>query len=426
MTEPDIPDVSDCRCDVLIIGGGIIGATCAYELAQRGVSVAVIEKGRIGHGCSYGNGGWISPCVALPLAMPGMIWTATKWLVDPESPLYIAPRPSAELLRWLARFINSTRRSVMNQSTAALVELAQHSLEVYKELDAKHPGEFAFTQKGLLAVAQTAEGVDGINEHMELVRAHGVLGRALDKNEVRELEPAITSTSIAGGVYYPNEAHAEPLVTVEAVARYAQKAGARFFTGVEVFDFECRGRMIETLSTTSGRLQAKQVVVASGFWSNRLARRIGLRVPVLPGKGYAVIVEPFEPKLKIPLLLQEPHVGVTPRANSVRLAGTLELVGPDDAKITTRRVDAIVRGARRFLDLREDPKIREVWRGLRPCTPDSVPIIGRSPKFDNLLIATGHQMLGLLSAPATARLLADLLTGDDPPFDPRPFRPERF
>jgi len=417
-------DVSDG--EVVIIGAGIIGTACAYELAQRGVSVAVIEKGEIGHGCSYGNGGWITPCVALPLPMPGMLWTATKWLFDPDSPLYITPRPSAELLRWLARFISSTRRRVMHRSAAALIELAQYSLEAFQELDAKHPGEFAFEKNGLLAVAQTQEGVDELNEHMELVGAHGVPGQTLDENEVRQLEPAITAKKIAGGVYFPDEGHAEPLLTVEALARYAREAGARFLTGVEVFDFECRGRRIETLSTTRGRIRAKQVVLASGVWSNALARRIGLRVPILAGKGYAVIVQSRKPMAKMPLMFQEVHIGTTPRASSVRLAGTLELVSADDVSITTRRVDSMLRGARQFIDLPEDPQISEVWRGLRPCTPDTVPIIGRAPRFDNLLIAAGHQMLGLLTAPATARLLADLMTGDDPPFDPVPFRPERF
>lgn len=166
-------------------------------------------------------------------------------------------------------------------------------------------------------------------------------------------------------------------------------------------------------------------MLATGAWSQTLGRKLGVRIPLLSGKGYAITVEPFEPRPSLPLMLIEKKIGVTPRANTIRIAGTLELVGLDES-ITTRRVNAMVRGAREYLNVPDPPKVVEVWRGLRPCTPDGVPIIGRPPRLDNLVLATGHQMLGLLTAPATGRLVADLVTGSTPSIDPHPFRAARF
>jgi len=411
--------------DVLIIGGGIIGTACAYELGRRGVSVTLIDRGKIGFGCSYGNAGWISACLAHPLPMPGMLREVTKWLLDPDSPLYIKPCPNWELVRWLTRFAFCMNRRRMRQSVVALTGLARYSLQAYQELDAQHPGAFGFNQKGLLMVAQSLPGRDAAVSDMELVRTQGIPGQVLNEAEIRQMEPAITAKSIHGGVYYPQEAYVEPLAAVRFMADRAVQLGAKIHTHTEVFDISRSGRFIEVVRTTRGDLRADQIILASGTWSNALARMLRLRVPVLAGKGYAVTLEPLNPVPKFPLMLLEKKVAVTPRKDSVRLAGTLELVNMDES-ITRRRVDAIVRGAREFLNVPAKPKVIELWRGLRPCTPDGVPVIGRPEGLDNLVIATGHQMLGLLSAPGTARLVADLITGGDPVFDPWPFRPSRF
>ncbi len=410
--------------DVLIIGGGIIGLSAAYELTKRGASVTVIDKGDLGHGCSYGNAGWITPCFAMPLPMPGMLLKAIRWLIDPESPLYIRPAASVSLFRWLLRFLFSMRESQMRRSVAALTELSKYSLEAYAKLDAEFPGAFGFERRGLLMVGQSDEGANSARHEMELVAEHGIPGKYLQPDEIRALEPALTG-GLRGGVYFPEEAHCEPLAAIRTLAAAAEARGARLLPRTEAFEFKAGPRAIESVRTTRGWLSARQIVLATGSWSGALARELGLRVPVLGGKGYAVVVKPFEPAPKIPIMCVEKKIAVTPRAGSVRLAGTLELVDLNE-KITARRVNAILRGSREFMNVPEHPVVEEIWRGLRPCTPDGVPVIGFSRRYGNLLIATGHQMLGVQSATGTARLAADLLTGAPPAFDPRPFRATRF
>jgi D-amino-acid dehydrogenase len=256
------------------------------------------------------------------------------------------------------------------------------------------------------------------------VGPHGVPGQKLDEAAIRALEPALTGR-LAGGVYFPTEAHAEPLTIVRALAEKARAAGAKILERTEVYDFEVSDRRVTGVRTTHGMLSADQYVLATGSWSQRLGRMLRLRVPVLGGKGYAIIVPPFEPGPRHPMMLIEKKIAVTPREGTVRLAGTLELVN-QDLSITRRRVDAIVRGAREFMNVPAEPQMIELWRGLRPCTPDGVPIIGRSPHHSNLVLATGHQMLGLQSAPGTGRLVGDIICGGTPTFALEPFSAGRF
>lgn len=414
------------KTDVLIIGGGVIGMTCAHELSQRGIKVTVIDQGEIGLGCSYGNAGWITPCFAMPLPMPGMLFKSMKWLLDPESPLYIKPSANPLLFRWLFRFLRSMNRPLMLESIRALTEISKYSLESYRELNSKMNGALGFEQKGLLMVSQTEAGVNAAIEEMRLVAPHGIPGQYLDENEIRDLEPALTGP-LKGGVNFSTEAHAEPLAVVQSLAQSAMKMGAEILPKTEVYDFLIQNRQIQGVRTTTrGTIQADQYVLATGSWSTAIARSLKLRIPVMGGKGYSLIVKPFDPAPKIPLMMVERKIAVTPRAHTVRLAGTLELVNGNDYSITPGRVRAILQGSQIFMNIPKNPEIIELWRGLRPCTPDGVPIIGYSPLYDNLLITTGHQMLGLQSGPGSARLAADLLLKTIPIFDPAPFRADRF
>jgi D-amino-acid dehydrogenase len=408
--------------DVLVVGAGVIGMSCALELSRRGARVTVIDRGEVGHGCSYGNAGWLSPCLATPLPAPGLVRQALRWLFDPESPLYIQPRLS--VVGWLLRFLAATSVTRFRAGTAALTALSRASLEAYARLAAEENG-FGFRRDGLIVACETAAGLAAARHELALARDHGLDGEVLEADAARACEPALTGP-LAGGVHYPGEAIAEPLAVVETLARLAARAGAEVRAGVEVFDFEVTGDRIRTLHTTRGPLVADVVLLATGSWSRRVARRLGLRIPVLGGKGYAVIVPRFDPAPRLPVLLHERHVAVTPRDGSVRFAGTLELVVDDDLSVSPRRVGAILRGARHMFRLPPEAPLLEVWRGLRPCTPDGLPVIGFADSPRNLFLATGHQMLGLHTAPATGRLAAELILGETPSFDPAPFRAGRF
>lgn len=411
--------------DILIIGGGIIGITCAYELSQRGARVTVIDKGEIGFGCSYGNAGWVTPCFAMPLPMPGMLLKSIGWLMDPESPLYIQPSLNPDLFKWLLRFLRSMNKSLMEQSIHSLVEISKYSLEAYSQLNDQFPNQFNYEKNGLLMVSQTEAGLAAAENERRLVETHGVPGSLLNEDEVHKLEPAIVG-SVKGGVYFPKEAHLEPLSATRTIAEAAIKNGVQILSNTEVYDFVTDGNKIVEVHTTRGPMRADKIVLATGSWSPGLAKKLKLNIPVLGGKGYSLIVKPLKKQPRIPLMLVERKIAVTPRSNSLRLAGTLELVSPTDYSITSNRVNAILRGSKLFLDMPENPEVLELWRGLRPCTPDGVPVVGFSPRFKNLFISAGHQMLGMQSAPGSAKLAGDLILNEKPIFDPYPFRAERF
>lgn len=417
-------DLSPIKADVLVVGAGVIGLAAAYELGKAGAKVVVIDKFEPGFGCSYGNAGWITPCFAMPLPMPGMLFKSFKWLMDPESPLYIKPELSPTLMGWLLRFMASMTKAKMLASVDALTQLSVQSLNLYKELSSKTDKPFSFEQKGLFMVAQSDDGLRYAKAEMELVARNGVPGKLMLEEEARAFEPSLTKR-IKGGVFFSNEAHAEPLQVTQCLAHEAQKLGVQIISKTEVIDFEHGPQGIKSARTTRGIFEAEQFVLATGSWSLRMGQTLGLKIPVLGGKGYAIITDPLTPNPQRPMMLVEKKVAVTPRNGTLRLAGTLELVNQDET-FTTRRVEAIVRGAREFMNVPEQIRYHEIWRGLRPCTPDGVPIIGRTSRYPNLLIATGHQMLGLQSATGSGKLVSDLTLGKPTDVDPKPYRADRF
>lgn len=409
--------------DIVIIGGGVIGVASAVELARRGARVTVVDRDRVGHGCSYGNAGWLTPSQAVPLANPSMLLKSFKWMLDPESPLYIQPRADPAFLRWLIEFLLASRTGKFKRGAAALVELCRVSVDLWEEVAKRSPQPFGFERHGLLAVYENTASLDAARPGVELVGRSGVRAERWTAEQVREQEPAIIGPQ-AGGYFYPDDAHCEPYGAVKALEAEARALGVRFLEDTEVYGVS-NGSGPRRLTTTRGQLPAERIVVATGAWSESLGQMLGLRLPVIGAKGYTVLLPPADPHPRRSIYLIERKIAVNPHRDALRIGGTLELVR-NDFSINARRVDVIIRGAKGMLNIGEAPVTREIWRGLRPCTPDGMPAIGRARGRGDVWLATGHQMAGLKTATGTGLLLAQLMSGETPRFDPEPFRADRF
>lgn len=420
--------------DAAVIGGGIVGACVARELQASGKSVLLLEKGRVGTGCSYANAGWVTPCFAMPLPQPGMLLKSIGWLLDSSSPLHIQPGADPVLIRWLWCFLRAMNSRQMNRAIDALTEISKFSLQSYASMA---DPSLRFEKRGLLMVSATAEGVRGAREEMALMAERGIQGRLLEREELLAFEPSLRP-GVKGGVYFPEEAQIEPYEVTRVVHQEFLRLGGQSLEDTEVYDFalnteEATGgpirRRITELVTTRGRYRPKLVILAAGSWCPEIARKLRIRIPILGGKGYSLSLHGVASAPRRPIMIVDRKIAVTPYADRVRIAGTLELVN-QDFSISPSRLNAIIQGAHQYLKLEtpesHEPEPSAIWRGLRPCTPDGVPLIGFSRRFSNLFYCTGHQMLGLQSAPGSARLARELIDGVPPFTNPSVFRPERY
>ncbi|MBX3352316.1 MAG: FAD-dependent oxidoreductase [Phycisphaeraceae bacterium] len=419
----DGPGPADRDSDVLIVGAGVVGLAAAIDLAGRGLSVTVVDRATTGSGASFGNAGWLTPSLASPLAQPGSTRKALKWMLDPESPFYIKPSLDPALLRWLLVFLRSSSRERYERGVRAMVELCLWSVDAW-EREASESGEsFGFERAGLLMLLESEKSADGARAHAAFTEGSGVAWEWWDQARVRAEEPIIRGETV-GGIFFPGDAHCEPHLAVRRLRARAESLGVRVVEHSEVTGFDTRGGSLEAARVGESRICAKEFVIASGAWAGRLGATLGLRIPMRAAKGYSVVLPKGAIHPRRSIYLADRKVAVTPHAQGLRLAGTLELVGLD-ASINRRRVDAIVRGAGAMLSVVDPiPELRP-WAGLRPCLADGMPAIGRAPGFGNLWLAIGHQMTGLKCAPGTAQLLGDLMTGASPAFDPGLFDPAR-
>ncbi|MBI4553184.1 MAG: FAD-dependent oxidoreductase [Candidatus Latescibacteria bacterium] len=412
--------------DVLVIGGGVIGICTAYYLTERGRTVTVIEKGEVCSGSSYGNAGLIVPSHSVPLAAPGMVSQGLRWMFNPESPFYIKPRLDRELFSWLWKFRGACNAGHVRRAMPVIRDLSLASLRLYEELTTRDDLQFGFERRGLLVVFRSAEHLKEGSEEVRRLQDIGLEVSVLNGDEVRALEPHVRMNT-AGGVFYHQDAHLIPAKFVRELARSVEKKGAAIHPSTEVLGFETAGRRVATVKTTRGDFSAQEIVLASGTWSPGIARDLRINLPMQPAKGYSVTVKRPESSPVIPMVLAEARVGVTPMGETLRFAGTLELAGLDFS-INRRRVQAILRSVPEYLpDLNPaNLELIEIWRGLRPCTPDGLPYLGRARRYDNLTIAAGHAMIGVSLGPVTGNLVSQVVAGETPWIDLTMFSVERF
>jgi len=347
-------------------------------------------------------------------------------MLNPESPFYIKPRLDRDLLDWLWRFRRASNEAHVKRSMPVIRDLTFESLRLYNEIIGSDGIDFGLEQRGSLFLCNTMKAMDDLVVKMAQLQSVGIEAELLDQVQTQEKVGELKVNAV-GSVFYPQDAHLQPARFVRELAQKLIESGVKIQSKTEVLGFEKTGNRLTKVRTTRGDIDAKEVVIASGAWSPAIARELGLRLKIQPGKGYSITLERPKVSADLPLMLVEMKVGVTPMGDTIRIAGTLEMAGMDFA-INERRVQGILKSVPHYLpDI--DPNhcnLIEVWRGLRPCTPDGLPYLGRAENFENLTVAAGHAMIGVSLGPVTGRIASNIVLRKDPGFDLNPLRLNRF
>lgn len=411
---------------VVIIGGGIMGLASAYYLLKSGWKVTVLDKGDMTNNCSYGNAGMIVPSHFIPLAAPGMISKGIKWMFNSRSPFYVKPSLDFSLISWGLKFMKSATASHVEHSAPYLRDYHLFSRQLYQDLAQDSGFDFGLETKGILMLYKTEKAGE---EEIHVGRDAQKLGLdvdILDKEQVQALEPH-ANLDVIGAVHYRCDAHLYPNALIPQLISYVEKNGGEIKTNSGVTDFDIQNGEIKAVKTSAGDVKGDLVVMTGGTWLPELAKLAGLTIPVMPGKGYSFMEPNDVHKIIHPSLLIEARVAVTPMNGQVRFGGTME-IAPVNDKVNMNRVEGIVNSIPEYYsDLRTElPKVKDIWYGFRPCSPDGLPYLGYSKKLKNLIVAGGHGMMGVSLGPATGKIVAELADRSNTSVDISIYDPQRY
>ncbi|WP_329740974.1 NAD(P)/FAD-dependent oxidoreductase [Dyella sp. A6] len=417
--------MNDHSSDVLILGGGVIGLSCALFLLRSGISVRVLEQGMPGNGASHGNCGTITPSHAPSLAMPGTFGMALRSILHADAPLYLNPRFDGPRLRWLLGFARHCNWRDFQRATVARAAILQRSRRLLAELIQTEGLECEFTETGVLYVYRTTKPLaDDERHHAAVLDGLGVETQRLRGEDVEAMEPVL-KPGVVGGLFHPGDAQLRPDRYVSQLAERVRALGGAIVSGAKIDRLDTDAKRLTHVRSTRGVFSGEQVMMALGAWTPMLGRMLGLRVPMQPGKGYSLT---YTRPVRVPrraLVLREPSVCVTTWSSGYRLGSTMEFSGYAEG-LNQTRLDALRRGAAAGMHEPEGAELLEEWWGWRPMCVDEVPIIGPSSRWANLHFATAHGMLGVSMSAATGELVAAQLAGTAPAIDPAPYAPARF
>lgn len=414
------------REDVVIVGAGVIGLASALALLETGRSVRVIDAGRIGGGSSHGNCGTITPSHAPPLAAPGVVLKALRWMLTPDAPLYVAPRFDPRLWSWLLRFAVRCNDRDWRSSARAKSQILNDSRARLAHWVHDYGLACEFAPSGEDYVFRDHHEFEHMQGEVDFLRELGVRVDVLDGATYERMEPAL-KPGLAGAVRFDGDAVLRPDRYVAELARVVRERGGVIVEHCAFTGAETRGDRVR-IGTAQGEREAHELVVALGAWSPKLADAIGapaLKGAIQPGKGYSITYSSPGLVPRRPLVLRERQVCVTAWDSGFRLGSTMEFSGYDES-LNPRRLAALERGAREYLHEPYGAQKQEEWYGWRPMSCDDVPIIGRVPGNERVLVATGHGMMGVSMSSATGQLIADLIVQRTPAIDPTPYGLERF
>nr|WP_079059816.1 FAD-dependent oxidoreductase [Streptomyces violaceusniger] len=407
----------------IVIGAGVVGLATAWSLRNHGVEVTVVERRHPAAGASWGNAGWLSPALTLPLPEPAALRYGLRSLVSPESPVYIPPRPDPRLARFLLSFTRNCTPRRWRVLAATFATLNRHALEAYDALAADGVAEPTRPAEPCLLAFRTAAERAAMVEELEQARAAGfsIAYEPIEGDRARELEPTL-GDGIGAALELHGQRYLNPGNFVRALADAVREHGGEILERTEVSGIRDLGQGV-AVTTSRGQLRADVAVVATGAWLDGLVRPFGVRVPVQAGRGYSFSV-PAEGAPTRPTYLAAQKVVCTPLGEGrVRVAGMMELA-PVERPVDPRRIQAIIAAARPLLRGIDWEARKDTWVGARPCTPDGLPLVGptASPR---VYVNGGHGMWGVALGPLSGRLLAEAIATGTSPAELAPLHPLR-
>jgi D-amino-acid dehydrogenase len=411
--------------NIVIVGGGIVGLSCAYYLQKEGHQVTVFDKSNMSAGASYVNAGYITPSHIVPMAAPGMISTGIKYMFNTASPFYMKPRLDIDFLKWAWYFKKSSTAAKVEKAIPVIKDINILSRQLFQEIkDSGDLGNFHLERKGLLMLYQTQKECDHEMAVAAKAKFLGLEVNQLDMTEIKKLEPNIQINAL-GAIHYECDAHMTPSDFMTRMKTFLQGAGVKLKHNEEVIDIKLISDKLVKVKTSKGELKADAIVLAAGSWTSKLSKQLHISLPLQAGKGYRINVK-RKTGICMPAILMESKMAVTPMKGFTRFAGTMEFSGINN-KIRKERVDAIAKGASKYyegLQITKEEK-NDVRCGLRPVSPDGLPYIGAADQHHAIVFATGHAMMGWSLGPATGKLVSELITKRKTSLDLLPFHPQR-
>jgi len=412
--------------DIVIIGGGAIGLSSAYYLNQKGFDVTILDSNNedLYNSCSWGSSGMIVPSHIVPLAAPGVVKQGLKWLLDPESPFSIEFKPSIDMITWLLKFRKAANKKHVKAAADLLRNLSMDSRSLYKELNEQI--DFEFETKGILMLCKTEKMLEEEIAVSVMAQEIGMKAKSLNPTEIDGLETGM-KTEIAGGVYYPSDAHFNPGLYLSSMKKILVKSGVKIFHKTKVHSINTDKEKITSVNTEHDNWKATKFILCAGSFSSKLIKQINIKMPLMGGKGYSISIDNFQKKPALPAILVEARIASTPMDNIWRLGGTMT-VTQGSTKINNRKLTAMVRNVKKYYPEYNisSAKSFKPWVGLRPLSADGLPYIGTFNKYPNLIAATGHAMLGVSLAPVTGYLVSNIITEESSDYDMKLLSPDRF
>ena len=410
--------------EVLVIGGGIIGAACAYYLMKEGRRVRILEQNKFSEGASNGNCGLIVTSHLLPLCAPGAIRKELKRMIRRTSPLYVKPSLDLDRLRWFLNFARKCNGEHLAHAIRARERILHLSDQLYETLFHEEKIECEWKKKGVLMVFKTEAEMEKYSQINAYLKPYGLDAKPYARDALIDLEPALRK-DVFGAWYHPMESHLRPEALLQELLRVLVREGTVIQEDCRLINFVVEGDRITKIIATKGEFKADHYVLATGAWTPQIARQLDLKVPVQAGKGYSITMARPSICPEIPCYFYEKSVVATPWKSGYRLGGTMEFSG-FNSTLVLKRIQNLKNVAREYLQDPVGEPILEEWVGMRPMTYDDLPVIDRAPRHRNLVVATGHGMTGISMAPSTGKLVAEIITGRTPHLDPAPFSIQRF